>query len=240
MVSCLANSERGYAMPAALILSLAIATMAAGLLERSVVSLKTARGEFRRAQVEAALDGAQLTAAAAVITSRRDGPYHWTSTTEAGWVDVVAEREEDKLGAAAAAAALSDAQLTAFGVADPARLKAQLMAASEEPKTLLIAALDPAALWQGCAPSIISVFGAQDQLSYVAPVEPGSGPDPASWRIGEIWRVRVATPDGYRDDRLVRFTGDAQRPAATIARRWSRGSGEFGRCEDLLGQISAG
>lgn len=231
-------SDRGYAMPAALILSLAIATMAAGLLGRSVATLRAARLDFRRAQAESVLDGAQLTAAAAVVASRRAGPYHWTVTTDIGWVAIVAEREEDKMSTTAAAT-LSDAQLAALGVRDADALRTRLLSAAERGGTL-VAGLDSAALWQVCAPSLISTYGAQSAPVYAPPKEPGPGPDPASWRIGEIWRIEVASADGYRDDRLVRFTGNARHPAATIARRWSRGAGEYGRCGNLLSQIAAG
>ncbi len=200
MASCQASDkEDGYATPAALVVGLTIALLASGLLARSAADLRSARYDFRRAQIASALS-------------------------------------------ADAAAALSDAVFAQFGVSDAGALRARLTAAAASQGHVLISDLDVSSTWRFCAPSIISLLGQAEELRYTTPSEPGPGPLPSSWHIGEAWLVSVATPEGWRDNRIVRFTGNAQRPAATVTRRFFRTTttGEQPVCEDLLNALAAG
>lgn len=234
------HDDPGYATPAALAVSLALALTATALLARAMGDLRTAQAEFRNAQVEMALAGAQVLAASAVVSSRREGPYAWSETSDLGRVWIFAEEEAPKM-AANAASRLPDEALLAFGVKDLGRLRARLADATTRGSTM-VEDLDEAPLWRFCAPWTISVLGEGETFNPVSPAEPGAGPNPQSWRIGEVWRVSVATPDGWRDNRLVRFTGDAHRPAATLARRFFKtsGSGELQVCEELLSGLAGG
>lgn len=242
MVSCRQNpSEDGYAMPAALVVGLTIALLASGLLARSATDLRSARHDFQRMRIESALNGAHLVAASVIISSQREGPYRWTETTDIGRVEVVAEPEKAKLSPEAAAA-LSDSTFGQLGIDQADRLRERLLSAAGRQSHILVSELDQASRWRFCAPSIISLFGEADELRYTPPTEPGPGPLPSSWHIGEAWLVSVATPDGWRDNRIVRFTGDARRPAATVTRRFFRTTttGEQPGCEDLLNALAAG
>lgn len=228
-------------MPGALVVGLTIALLAAGLLARSAADLRSARHDFQRLRIESALNGAHLVAASVVISSRREGPYRWTETTDIGRVEVVAEPEKTKLSPEAAAA-LPDAAFGQLGIVQADGLRERLVAAATGQRHVLVSELDEAPAWRFCASSILSLFGEADELRYTPPTEPGPGPLPSSWHIGEAWLVTVATPDGWRDNRIVRFTGDARRPAATVTRRFFRTTttGEQPGCEDLLNALAAG
>jgi hypothetical protein len=228
------SPEDGYATPAALVLSLALAMVGSAMTARSVHTLRLSKAELERSRQELALDGAHLQAAASMIRSGMPGPYAWSLATDFGSMRVVAEAESDKLSPATAAEALDDDQLAALGVVDPAALRDRLAAIGPEPRDVDIAALDAAQPWRECAPSLISPLGRQDHFTYLARRSPGPGPNPSSWRVGEAWRVRIATSAGWRDDRIVRFTGDARHPVAVVVRRLARGQDRGDQCESLL------
>ena len=196
------------------------------------------KADLEQSRVEYALDGAQLAAAATIVRAGVAGPFHWTSSTDQGFVDIRAEREADKLSLASAAG-LPPAVFARFGVADPAGLQARLQAAAGAP-VADVAGLDNAALWRVCAGRAMSSFGQQTGYTYVEDIEPAVGDHPALWRVGETWRVRVTTATGWHDDRIVRFTGDARSdPAAIVLRTFARGESEGGRCEEILQAMGA-
>jgi len=235
MACSLSNtSDDGYATASALVLCLAIALLCTAMTARSLEFLKLARTDLERSRRQAALDGAQFQAAVEMVRSGVAGPYHWGFSTDAGLVDVIAEPESNKLKLEAASA-LSEGILSALGVADPAafRLRANAAAATATP----MADLDPSPQWRACGPSVVSPLGQQDTYRFVVREKPGPSPNPASWHIGETWRVRVATPDGWSDDRIVRFTGDARRPAAVVMRVLKKDGGKGGSCDEVLGRL---
>lgn len=235
-------SEAGYATPAALVFCLALALMAAAAVGRSVATLRLARVDLAAMRTEYGLAGAHLAASAAVVRTAQEPPYHWTFTTDLGWIEARAEPERDKLSLAAASH-LSDEDLARFGVASGEALRSRLAQASADGlgKLADVAELDAAPLWRACAGSLISPFGSAEHPAVRTPRPPaeGPGPEPQSWRIGETWRVAVATEAGWRDDRIVRFTGDARRPTAVIMRRVLRVRGDGGVCEPILQAVAA-
>lgn len=226
------TDDQGYATPAAMVLALGLAMAGAGMGARSVHLLALNRTELEHSRHEHALDGAHLLAAAAVIRSGGDAPFAWDMGSDVGWLRVVAEPEAAKLSFSRAAA-LDDETLAAFG-AEAAVVRARLtaMAAAETPA-------DPsdfsaAPLWRECAGRLASRFGAAEAYAYVEPREPGVSEDGPHWHVGEAWRIRVTSLSGWRDDRVVRFTGDARRPAATVTRRFYRGARDHIQCADRL------
>jgi hypothetical protein len=225
------DNDAGYALPASLLITLALAVVGVAVLGRTVSELRASRGDYERLRIEAVLAGIQVRAANAVVSSRRPAPYDWPIATELGTARVVAEPEAAKLSLAAAAA-LSDEALQRFGVLDASALRARLQSASRQ--TPQIGDLDAARLWRRCAPLAISAYG---QAETFVPARH----EPQSWRVGEVWSVTVATPNGWRDNRLVRFTGDVLNPAATIARRFVRiDQGERSECEEVLNGLATG
>lgn len=225
--------DEGYATPAALVLALGFAMIGAAMAARGLHTLAQAKADLERTRLEFTLDGAQWLAAATVVRSDRPGPFAWRFSTEQGWVRAVAEPEAAKarLAVAAEDAALMDA----LGVADPATLRTRLTAAAAQEVATDVSALDPAPKWRACAASVVSPAGTAGAVSYAGAAEPTAALDrPANWRIGEVWRIQVATSAGWRDERIVRFTGDARRPVAIVARRLSRAAGDGAQCEALL------
>jgi hypothetical protein len=221
------------------VLCLAFAVVASSLTVRSLQTLRLAKAELERTLDAQALDGAQLAAAAAVIRDGGDGPFAWTFSTDRGWVQAVAEPEDAKLRPAAFAA-LDERIMTALGVRDAADLKARIAAIDTPERGLDLADMDAAPLWRDCGPSIVSPFGGRDAFVYTAHRAPAPNSKPPAWRIGEAWRIQIATATGWRDERIVRFTGNAQAPAAVVSRRLSRGNGGGGQCEGLLSGVVAG
>lgn len=243
MACCQRNPDQddGYALPAALVLSLTLAVIGAALLARGMTTLRLARDDIDRLRIEKALDGAQLLAASTIVSSQNEGPYQWSIATEAGPMRIAADQELGKLDFLAAAE-LPAEFFRSLGVLDPEALKARLTNAAAQADRPVTADLDSAPLWKFCAPVLISPLGQAQTLQYTTPREPGPGHLPASWRIGEIWRVSIATSDGWGDSRLVRFTGDAERPVATVSRRFFRTTitGEKAECERRLSDWTSG
>lgn len=236
MACCPSPSSRedGYATPAALVFAVALALIASALVARSVMELRQARADLEKALIEIALDGAHLQAAADIIRAGDGGPYRWAFSTDAGWVDALAEPEVDKLPLKAAAD-LPDEILAGFQVADSAALRARAGAA--EPFAD-VAGLDASAVWKRCAPRLMSGFGQASAYRPATASEPGEAVDP-DWRVAEVWRIRLTTATGWRDDRIVRFTGDARHPAAVVQRRLSRSDRGEGQCDDILAAVAA-
>lgn len=232
-VACLTPklTDAGYATPLAMVLSLGLALIAAALVQRSTAVLKLSRSDLAQTQLAYILDGAQLDAASAVIRSGAGGPYRWALSTDAGWTEAVAEPESAKV-APKAAAQLDDRVFMAFGVTDAAALKARLTAASTP--ILDVGALDSAPLWRACAASAFSSFGAQNAIQPATVQAPHMGDLKPAWRVGEVWRLQVTTSAGWRDERIVRFTGDASHPAATVLRSLSGGQGGQGQCDAII------
>ncbi|MDZ4370708.1 MAG: hypothetical protein U1C74_04715, partial [Phenylobacterium sp.] len=181
--------------------------------------------------------GAHLLAAATVIRAGDGGPYRWSLPTDDGLAEALAEAEGLKLSPEAGAD-LPEEVFLAMGVAAPAALRGALRAAP--PGAPDLGLLDPAPLWRACAPSLISGQGRGMRADLRSPGEPRARPETPDWRVGELWRIQITTPAGWRDDRLVRFTGDAQRPAAVVRRKLSRGQGGQGRCEPVWAALGLG
>ena len=230
--------EAGFATPGAMLIGAAIALVAVWSVVRGDALLRRARADHDRAAYEYVLEGAQLTAAAEVVRTEPGGAYAWILRSDLGPLEVVAQPERDKLSLAAAAR-LDPAQLARFQVADPARLLERLATAAADPAQVEVGGLDPSPLWRECGPAMVSPFGQAQHPTFQTPREPVAGPEPSYWRIGEAWRVRLATSAGWRDDRLVRFTGDPGHPTATIVRRFWRGSVSRGTCDAILQALAA-
>lgn len=201
----------GYASVAAVATSLSLAVVVVALMSRSVGSLKAARSDFARAQAEFQLAGDQRRAALAMVTRSGLPPG--------------AEPEAAKINLATASA-LDAETLSRFGVKDPGALSARLLAASSAPTSPAdLVAADEARTWKACAPAAISAFGQARTLA--APSGSVPVPQASTSHLGEIWRLTAHSAEGWTDERIVRFTGEPQRPAAIIWRRFYRsGKGE--------------
>jgi hypothetical protein len=237
VASCpISLDARGYATPSALVLCVAIATMATTMVGRSLTHLELAHADLKRLRAEYEMEGAHLAAAAGVVRSEAHGPYQWTFGSDDGWVEVLAEPDAAKIPPTLAAK-LRDSDFALFGVSDVQGLRGRLSAVTG--KMPAVDTLDAAVAWRTCARSVVAYHGEADHFTYTPPKTPGPGPDPQTWHIGEVWRIRVTTQAGWRDDRTVRFTGDAQHPVAIVDRRLSRFTGEPQPCPALLAALSA-
>ncbi|EJL35643.1 hypothetical protein PMI01_01257 [Caulobacter sp. AP07] len=216
------RSDGGYASAAALAVSLAVAILAAGLVMRGVSMLKLARADFRRAQAEYALSGAQALAVTRLLNGSGPGRLAWSvGALDASDIKLLAEAEAPKLRLATALD-LDDKALAQLGAADPgqARLRlADLDGSIATPDQ--VEGADEGAGWRACAASAISPWGAAQALS----LEPTRAPDrePGGARAGQVWRIAATTDDGWTDERIVRLIGRAERPDAVIWRRFGRG-----------------
>lgn len=216
-----------------MVFSLGLAMIVTAVLAASLVALKQSRLELERTRMDYALAGAQITAAASIIRSGGEGPFRWALATEAGWVEVLAEPEALKLSYDAAAR-LSDETIGRFQTTAPAAVKAAMAAAAAAGDGQELRGFDSSTLWRDCAASMISPFGDAVSFTFAAPIEPKAETGPPAWRIGEAWRMRVTTTTGWRDERIVRFTGDARHPIATVRRRLTRGVEGESRCDAIL------
>jgi len=225
-------ADDGYATPAAVVFSLALSLVATAMLARSLTLLKQAEANFARTEAELGLDGAQLLAAAQIIRAGGVGPFRWQFSTSLGWIEARAEPEAAKVVPAAAGQG-DGALFEKLGVRDVAALRSRLEASPDD-LSLDVEAQDEAPLWRLCAGTFISGRGAAQAPQAPQWEQPLPGKQTANWHVAELWRIRVRSDAGWVDDRIVRFTGDAQHPAATVQRRFSRNRGDWGRCDAVL------
>ena len=235
----LGRDESGYATAVASVICLGIALVVTALVVRSMAELRLAKAEFARMKAENALSAAQNAAMLAIATSSQPAPYHWTVASLGQAVDVLAEPEAAKVGAQTLSAQ-DPAVLAQLGAANPAAVRDRLAAISPTGALTWVADLDDSPVWRRCAPSYVSQFGYQPQAPRLSYGEPRSGKQPAFFRAGEVWRIQVTDDQGWRDERIVRFTGDGLKPAAILGRRLSRGLKGAQTCEGLLDAGSGG
>lgn len=228
-----ASSQDGYATPAASMIAMAIAVVTIAFVSRSTTELRLARADFTKTQVAYRLAGAHNVALLAIATSNRPPPYRWTIPSLGKAFQVLAEPERPKLSLTAAET-VDDATLDQLGVADHAALRAKLANLPILEGLPWPADAGSSKAWRSCAPALISFYGAANVPPALTYVEPEAGKDDSKWRAGEVWRIAVTDEDGWRDERIVRFTGNGLNPAAVISRRLSRGWKDSLACDTLL------
>ena len=217
--------EAGFATPAAVVISLALAMVAVAVQVRAVAALHASQADYVRAVAELRLQGAQVQAAAdlAAGVSVQDGG--WRLASDQGPIDVHAEPEGTKLGYASAAG-LDPQVLSTLGASRPAVVQAGLaeLAARGEGDPERLAALDPSPLWRACAGRSLSAYGQALAL--------GTSPPAQAYQAhaGEVWRVMVRDGWGWTDARIVRYTGDAGAPDRVIYRDFKRDRSGAPRC----------
>lgn len=224
--------DAGYATAAAALTALALSLVVSAVMGASLTDLRAARAALDRSRVETSLDGAQQVAVAALLDSGALMRLRWHVPTNLGAVEILAEPEAPKL-TLSAAADLADGELLALapGHAESIRPRLRALALSGA-SAADIARLGATPLWRACAPSLISPYGEGRSLALHAAAPPSQGR--FSWRAGEVWRLRALAPGGWADDRIVRLTGDAERPAAIIERVLVRGQGGGEPCRVLI------
>jgi hypothetical protein len=221
------GNESGFATPAAAAISLAIALMATAVTSAAVSELRLAHADLSRTEADYALAGIQTNVVLTLISTSSNGRLRWS---QPGAAEILAEPEVLKLDPAHAAH-VDEATLAKLGIADPDQLEARL-AKLGDADTPSVAGADVSPVWRACARSIVSPFGAASKLQLAKASSPtGSS---LQWRIGEVWRIRVVLANGWVDDRIVRFTGDLNHPAAVVERQLARGHLEGDRCDALF------
>lgn len=227
------SSQDGYATPAAAMIATALAVVTIAFVSRSVTELRLARADFKKTQTEYLLSGAHNVALLAIATSAKAPPYRWTVPSLGKAFEVVAEPERPKLSLESAQT-LDPALLDQLGVADHDALRVKLASLPAREGLPWPADASTAPGWRACAGALMSFYGAASSAPTLNYVEPDSGRNDSKWRAGEAWRIAITDEDGWRDERVVRFTGNGLNPAAIIARRLSRGWKENLACESLL------
>lgn len=226
------SREGGFATSAAMIASMSLAMVAAALATAGVSELRRARAEHGKLADGYALEAAQRLAALEILQNGAQGRLSWSIESPSGEIGVLAEPEWAK-ETLAAAGKDEDHALIRFGVRNPSALADRLAAADfARADEAWIEGLDPAPLWRRCAASMISRFGGSPKLALAQAETPDH--KGFAWRPGEVWRVRASLADGWVDDRVVRFTGDALQPMSTIERRVSRRKNEEAACAPLI------
>lgn len=227
------SSQDGYATPAAAMIGTAIAVITIAFVSRSVSELRLARADFQKTQTEYLLAGAHNVALLAIATSNRAPPYRWTIPSLGRTFAVAAEPERPKM-MLASPEGLDEATLDRLGVNDHDGLRAKLASLPTIEGLPWAADADSAKAWKACAGALVSFYGAASKPPALNYVEPDAGKDDSKWRASEVWRISVTDENGWRDERIVRFTGNGLNPAAVISRRLTRGWKDNLSCETLL------
>jgi hypothetical protein len=225
--------DDGYATPAAAVISVAISLVVGALVARGLADLHLAQAELARTQVEYELGAAQNAAMLAIATSSQPPPYRWTLPSLGSAIGVVAEPERPKMSPQAFAS-LDDAALAPLDGGDPNALRARMSGLALGPSLAWIADQATSRTWRDCAPALVSVYGQASTLTPPNYGLPVSGRQAGFWRAGEVWRVEVTNPEGWRDERIVRFTGNGLKPVAILGRRLSRGWKGAQTCQNLF------
>lgn len=220
----------GFATAGATMTCLALALVATASVAGAVAQLKLARAERQTVDRQFRLDSAQTLAAATLLEGGHSGRRQWSLDVQGVRVSILAEEEAEKASwriDSAESRRLADA----LGIASAADLARDLARMSEDqgasPFTLLNLRSDPA--WRRCAMSLLSRYGRSTFVSLPDARPPESGA--LTWRVGQVWRIRTSDVDGWIDDRVIRFTGDAEAPLAVIDRRWSHDRRAIAPCQ---------
>ncbi|CAN5304376.1 hypothetical protein BH11PSE2_BH11PSE2_14270 [soil metagenome] len=228
MASCPNDDPRaGYATAAAAMVSLGLAVMVSAVLAWTLTNLRGARADLAKTQMAAQLEGGQLLAAYGILENSVPGRLTWTESVVDTNLDILAEPEADKVNAGTA----DEGLLRQLGAETPTETTAWFQAQSLAPRPEVVREAQPGELWRECAPSALSYYGRAATAKIMAPHSPVRLGQRA--RAGEVWRV-VVSANGWRDDRLVRITGNGRRPAIVIDRRFDRGSVEGSLCSSLV------
>ena len=209
--------EAGFATPAAVVISLALATVAVAVQVRAVAALHASQADYLQAAAETRLDGAQAMAVAALAGGQNDQAGRWRMTLDDIAITARAEPEAAKLPLSAAAALAPDV-LAALGASRPTIVQAGLarIATSGDGDPEALSRLDPDPRWKACGARVLSAYGQGLSL-------PGEALAPnLQAHGGEVWRVQVSDGWGWTDTRIVRFTGDVTSPARVIYRSFYR------------------
>jgi len=213
-VACLspadAHAQNGYATPLAMASCLVIAMTVGGLTAASIAQLRLARNDLGKLTAEYALAGEQLAAAHRLAVGGAGTRLQWLQDAPQGGVEVLAEAEAAKANFETARR-WPQVVRSAIGFSEPGDLGAGHSL---------------------CGGSVVSAYGMADYPELpdaLPPSDSGGG----SAQPGELWRIRVSGA-GWVDDRVVRLTGHAARPAATIERRFYRGERIGDRCDEAL------
>jgi hypothetical protein len=223
----------GYATPAATIISMAVAIVVIANLTRATSELRLARAEFNRTKTEYALSAAQNLAVLSIAASSSAPPFRWTLTSLTEGFSVIAEPERSKL-ALAAVDQLDDTLLSRLEVGNPDAFRARLAALAARQELAWPAEASSRLRWRICGPSLISFYGAAPATPDLVYSPPEAGQTVSHWRAGEVWRIAVTSTDGWRDERIVRFTGNGLNPVAVIGRRLTRGWKDTPACDSIL------
>ena len=227
------RSADGFATASAMLICASLAAVTAGVMGLTVAELRRSRAALAQTQDEYALAGAQTLAAAALMQTNETRRFQWSLDAGQGQIEVIAEPEAQK-ASYRAAAAWDEQTLARLGVRDAASLRQSLSRLDGAPPARQwLGRLDSAPLWRACAQSVISPFGRGEALGLQAAKAPAATGD--NGRVGEIWRIRAAKADGWADDRLIRFTGDPDRPVAAIQQQFGRTGIKEGACEAAIG-----
>ena len=220
------DSASGFASPAAMIVSLAIATVAVVVQVRATQAMRAGELEYARTHAELALEGVQVITAGRLL----QGGVPVGELNAGEGVIARAEPEAAKLSPALAAR-LDPSALAALGASQPSVVKTGLVALGSQPDAdpEAIRTLDPSPLWRACARSVISPSGL---ALAITPPPPGSAREQQA-HPGEVWRLTARDPSGWSEDRTVRITGDAAEPARVIDRRFFRHPAEGPPCPTL-------
>lgn len=230
-----APEDSGFATPAAVVISLAVATIAIAVESRAMQEVHLAEADYARTAAELRLDGVQRLAVGALYGGEGLTLPQATVELEGQAVTVRAEVDAAKLPLASAAA-LSGDTLAALGASQPAAVQQGLQRLAAAPSVAPdeVADLDPSARWRRCALSWISPYGGA-----LTPAGPMPAASRAEAHVGEIWRVVATTSDGWTDDRSVRITGEEHVPSRTLDRSLYRQTPGARPCPDLAARPPA-
>jgi hypothetical protein len=223
--------DDGYATAAMAALSLALSLVVAAVVVRSAAEFRLATAAVRNLEGEYRLDAAQTRATLLVLHQSSAAPLAWSDDQDGEHFDFLAEPESPKLAADRAVEVLGLDRLKALGVRDAQALQLRLSSLAGEPSVFN---RESSPAWQQCAPSIVSPFGGSSTVPHISFVPPARGN--IIWHAGEVWRIRATDGRGWADDRIVRFTGMAARPAAIVDRRISRQSRTSIDCAAIVGE----
>lgn len=219
--------DAGYATAAASSVCLALAVTVTAFMTYAASEARAAKRGLRQVQTEALLQGGHVLAVVAVLDNATAGRLRWTDSDGSTAFEILAEPERDKLDAKSAATDM----VRQLGAADPVKVSSIIQSGISTRNPVALPEVDSSEAWRRCANSVLSYYGEAKKIA----LSPANAADQTGLKphVGEVWRIRVST-NGWADDRVVRLTGNGQRPTNLISRSFYRSSVKGEPCATLF------
>lgn len=232
--------DAGFITPVFAALALGLGLVAGAYVLSARTELDAAERASARQVALLLLEGLSNRTAWTLLGEAGTPTLQWTEPSAVGSIVVAAEPEALKLSPLEAGRPnnirlFSDLLSSKEGEVIATKLSGSLSAKAPDIERGDVVAASSEPLWRRCANSIVSPYSRLTAFALPAPRAPAAD-GPADFRPGQMWRLSMVSQRGWWLDRVVRFTGDPQRPIAVVEQDFGFDRGRF--TQDCLAQLA--